>query len=96
MSKLTTCAGAKSRWQTADEKFRLQIDMLLVKMRTKSKAVLAAQAGIRPGTMYEYYRKPRLIRMGDLRLLMIQFERYGMSLDASDVVGGACNAAVAD
>ena len=78
---MATVQGAKTRWQKADDNFREQIDLLMVKMRTKNKAVVADQAGIKRNSFYERYAHPRTLRLGEQRLLIALFEQYGLKFD---------------
>lgn len=79
----------KSRWQLADENFREQIDLLMVKMRTRNKADVADEAGLRRSSFYSRYDHPRTLRISELRLLMILFEKYGLKFDPTMGEGAA-------
>jgi len=78
---MATVQGAKTRWQKADDNFREQIDLLMVKMRTKNKAVVADEAGIKRNSFYERYAHPRTLRIGEQRRLIALFEAYGLRFD---------------
>lgn len=79
----------KSRWQLADDNFRQQIDLLMVKMRTKNKADVADEAGIKRNSFYNRYEHPRTLRVFEVRLLMIVFEKYGLRFDPTMGEGAA-------
>ena len=79
----------KTRWQKADENFREQIDLLMVKMRTNNKAFVADQAGIKRNSFYERYNHPRTLRMGEQRMLIALFESYGLKFDPTLGEGAA-------
>lgn len=71
----------KTRWQLADENFREQIDLLMVRMRTKNKADVADEAGISRSNFYARYAHPRTLRLFEVRLLMMLFEKHGLRFD---------------
>lgn len=79
----------KSRWQLADDNFREQIDLLMVRMRTKNKADVADAAGIKRNSFYNRYEHPRTLRVFEVRLLMIVFEKYGLRFDPTMGEGAA-------
>ena len=86
---MATVQSAKTRWQKADDNFREQIDLLMVKMRTKNKALVADEAGIKRNSFYERYLHPRTLRLCEQRLLMILFEKYGLRFDVTLGEGAA-------
>lgn len=79
----------KSRWQLADDNFREQIDLLMVRMHTKNKADVADAAGIKRNSFYNRYEHPRTLRVFEVRLLMIVFEKYGLRFDPTMGEGAA-------
>ncbi|MBE5798358.1 MAG: hypothetical protein E7321_00195 [Clostridiales bacterium] len=79
----------KSRWQLADDNFREQIDLLMVRMHTKNKADVADAAGIKRNSFYNRYEHPRTLRVFEMRLLSILFEKHGMVFDQTMGEGAA-------
>lgn len=79
----------KSRWQLADDNFREQIGLLMVKMHTKNKADVADAAGIKRNSFYNRYEHPRTLRLFEMRLLSILFEKYDLKFDPTMGEGAA-------
>lgn len=71
----------KGRWQVADDNFRSQIDLLMVRMRTRDKARVAQEAGIQRNTFYNRYNHPSGLLKREERMLASLFERYDMRYD---------------
>ena len=79
----------ENRWARADLSIQMQIDHLMSVMRTRNKDRVAEEAGIKPGKFRYCYECPSKFRMLDLRLLMILFERYGLTLDIAGEGAGS-------
>lgn len=80
-------AQGKTIWQLADENFRKQIDTLMVAMRTDDKKDIAREIGISGSTFYMRYEHPRTMRVGEMRMLSILFEKHGLKFDMTLGVG---------
>lgn len=82
-------ATQKTTWQEADDSFRKQVRMLQAKAGIPNLRILAEKAGLKQQRMYTLVDQPRMMRVGEIRLLMILFRKYGMELNVPDAIGGA-------
>lgn len=71
----------RSRWQKADDNFRGQIKLLMLKMGVKNLTMVASEAGITAGTLYNRFKHPATLLKREERQLASLFERYGMTYD---------------
>jgi len=80
---------ADNRWTQMDVNIQQQIDLLMSRMRTKDKKMVADEAGITRSRFYDCYNSPSKFRLVDIRRLTILFERYGLKLDTTFGEGAA-------
>ena len=73
----------QSRWEKADENFRMQIDRLMVEMRTSDKRRVADESGIGRATFYNRYNRPGTLVKQEERMIGSLFMRYGLRYDAT-------------
>ena len=80
--------GTASKWQNADNSFRRQINVLKAVSGTHNLMALSAEAGLKRQRLNKLIEQPNLMRLGEVRLLMILFRKHGMELDVASVAGG--------
>ena len=77
----TPIAPPKTRWQKADENFRLQIRRLMAEMGTTTKELVAKEAGMEYRTFCKKYQNPGSLLKREERQIASVFERYGLHYD---------------
>lgn len=81
--------ATKSVWQQADDNFCKQISMLKAVSGISNMMELSAKAGLKRQRLNKLVDQPRLMRISEMRLLIILFRRYGLEFDVMGVTGGA-------
>ena len=71
---------AKGRWSIADDNFREQLDLFMVKTRMKREEI-AAECEVCHATLNNYYKSPSTMPKKVERRLTMLFEKYGLRYD---------------
>lgn len=87
-------ATAKSTWAKASEYLTERLDTLKAKSRCPNLTIIADEAGLKPYRLYKLQKQPWVMKMGEQRMLMLVFKKYGVEFDPMLGIGGATNAAV--
>ena len=87
-------AKGTNRWREGDNSFRRQVNTLKAVSGISNLMILSSEAGLKRQRLNKLVEQPNLMRVSEMRLLMILFRKYGMELDVVAAMGGARNAAV--
>ena len=94
MTRIAPPAKGANRWREGDNSFRRQVDTLKATSGIHNLMILSSEAGLKRQRLNKLVEQPNLMRVSEIRLLMILFRKYGMELDVVSAMGGARNAAV--
>jgi hypothetical protein len=77
-----------NRWREGDNSFRRQVDTLKAASGIHNLMILSSKAGLSRQRLNTLVNQPNLMRVSEIRLLMILFRKYGMELDVVAALGG--------